>query len=117
MKQLISSDESVVGKKQHTLPCSDCPMARSALPGWLGSASPQEYSNLAHSDEIVDCHVISNMQCAGMAIYRRNVCKWVVDGGLKLPKDTDIVFANRMEFLDHHTVNEVAHEPIDNSNY
>lgn len=102
-RRLISSDDAVEGRVQHTKPCSDCPMARASLNGWLGGATPEEYRQLAHSNDSVDCHAIRKTQCAGMAIYRRNVCKSVVPGGLSLPKDTTLVFATPMEFLAHHS--------------
>lgn len=77
-------------------------MARTALNGWLGGATPEEYVRLAHSDAQVSCHVYGNVQCAGMAIYRRNVCKRVSPPGLVLEKDTEAVFATPMAFLEHH---------------
>lgn len=98
-KKLISSAEAVVGKAQHTQPCSDCPMARSALPGWLGGVTPEEYAQLAHSDAMVNCHAIRRTQCAGMAIYRKNVCK---SAFFVLPADKVAVFATPFEFLKHH---------------
>jgi hypothetical protein len=101
-RRLIADDEAVEAPVQHTQPCSDCPMARTALPGWLGGSNPDEYVQLAHSDHLVPCHVISNQQCAGMAIYRKNVCKRVDPPGLRLPGDTEKVFATPMEFLAHH---------------
>lgn len=99
-RKLISSSEAKEGKKQHTRPCSDCPMARDALPGWLGGATPEEYRNLAHSDHQVKCHAISNMECAGMGIYRTNVCK---RADFRLPANTELVFSTPMEFMEHHT--------------
>lgn len=101
-RKLISSEEAGEGKCQHTTPCSDCPMARDALPGWLGGASAEEYRRLAHSDLIVPCHAVKNTQCAGMAIYRRNVAKSIAPGGLKLEKNTELVFSTPMEFMAHH---------------
>lgn len=101
-RQLISSAEAVEGKVQHTTPCSDCPMTRTALKGWLGGATPDEYVRLAHSDHVVDCHAIKNTQCAGIAIYRRNVVKRCDPPNLVLPKDTEAVFSTPMEFLEHH---------------
>jgi hypothetical protein len=101
-RRLISSAEAVQSGVQHTKPCSDCPMARTALPGWLGNATPEEYVQLAHSDALVPCHVISNQQCAGMAIYRRNVCKRVDPPNLELPADKKRVFGWHTEFLEHH---------------
>lgn len=101
-RKLISSAQAAKGKVQHTQPCSDCPMARSSLNGWLGGATPQEYVQLAHSDAVVDCHAIRKTQCAGMSIYRANVCKRRDPPQLQLPKDTSKVFATPMEFIAHH---------------
>ncbi len=104
MKKLISSREAKPGKVQHKQPCSDCPMRRDALPGWLGGATPEEYARLCHSDETVDCHAITGQQCAGVAIYRKNVLKRCDPPNLMLPGDTSAVFASPVEFLDHHTL-------------
>lgn len=102
---LVSSREAVVGKVQHKAPCTDCPMARRALPGWLGGATPEEYARLAHSDHVVNCHMIKRTQCAGMAIYRANVFKRTLPLNIQLPKDHEAVFSNPMEFLAHHSRN------------
>ena len=77
-------------------------MARRSLPGWLGGSSAAEYARLAHSDQQVDCHVLRGVQCAGMAIYRRNVAKQIDPPGLTLPADREAVFASPIEFLAHH---------------
>jgi hypothetical protein len=77
-------------------------MTRTALNGWLGGATPGEYVQLAHSDHVVHCHTLRGAQCAGMAIYRRNVCKRVDPPNLVLPKNTELVFATPMEFVAHH---------------
>lgn len=100
--QLIASGETVPAKVQITHACSDCPMARCALSGWLGGATPEEYIALAHSDAIVPCHVYGNVQCAGMAIYRRNVCKRIELPGLVLERDPVKVFSTPMQFLAYH---------------
>jgi hypothetical protein len=76
-------------------------MRRDSLPGWLGGASAEEYQRLAHSDEQVNCHVILNQQCAGIAIYRKNVFKRVDPPNLELPADRELVFGLG-EFLPHH---------------
>jgi len=103
MKQFISSDEAQVGKVQHRQPCSDCPFARVALPGWLGSVSAEEWIQLAHGEGTAECHAILEQDCAGLAIYRANVCKSPRDpNALRLPPDTVKVFARPQEFLDHH---------------
>jgi hypothetical protein len=101
-KKLISVDEAPEGKVQHKKACSDCPMRRDALAGWLGGSTPEQYGNLAHSDQVVGCHAIRGTQCAGMAIYRRNVCKSTSAPNIRLDADRETVFSNRQEFLDHH---------------
>lgn len=101
-RRLIAAGQTPPAKVQITRPCTDCPMARTALNGWLGGATPAEYRQLAHSDAIVACHVHGNVQCAGMAIYRRNVCKRVEPPGLVLQADRAAVFATPMEFMAHH---------------
>lgn len=107
-KRLISSNEAVTSDRQHTSPCSDCPWARAALNGWLGGASIEEWLQRAHSDTVVDCHTISNHQCAGLAIYRRNVAKFAYPPMLQLPADREKVFATPMEFRAHHEAPLVA---------
>lgn len=96
--------ETYTGKVQHTRPCSDCPWARTALHGWLGNGTSEEWVHIAHRDDRVDCHVIVNMQCAGLAVYRANVCKSPRDPKiLKLAPDRERVFATPFEFLEHHS--------------
>lgn len=101
-RQLISSDEARPAKCQHTKPCSDCPWARRALNGWLGGASVDDWLRTAHSDTHVECHTLTGVQCAGLAIYRRNVCKSVMPPLLKLEADREHAFATPMEFRAHH---------------
>lgn len=101
-KVLIASEEAPRGKVQHTQACSDCPMRRDALRGWLGGARPEDYGHLAHSDQVVSCHAVQNTQCAGMAIYRKNVCKSTPAPNMTLPADRQAVFGSRQEFLAHH---------------
>lgn len=101
-KQLISSKEAVTAKCQHTTPCSDCPWSRKALRGWLGGATIQQWIRTAHSDASVECHTLKGAQCAGIAIYRTNVVKRTDPPLLKLPKDTEKVFAWPTEFEAHH---------------
>jgi hypothetical protein len=103
-RQLISNDEAVVGKVQHTKSCSDCPWARTALAGWLGSMTTAEWIAVAHSDAYVECHTLLTQQCAGLAIYRKNMCKSPRDPSiLVLDKDTGTVFSNPVEFITHHS--------------
>lgn len=103
MRQLISADEATVATCQHTAPCSDCPWARTSLPGWLGTLSPEEWLALAHGEGSAECHTRHGAQCAGLAIYRRNVCKSTRDpNALRLPADRERVFASPIQFLAHH---------------
>ena len=56
----------------------------------------------AHGESRIECHTISNQQCAGAAIYRANVCKSVRDpDALRLPADRIKVFGFG-EFRAHH---------------
>lgn len=49
------------------------------------------------------CHVLKGAQCAGLAIYRANVCKSPRDpNAIKLPADREKVFATPMEFRMQH---------------
>jgi hypothetical protein len=103
-KKLISSAEAVPAKRQHVKPCSDCPLRRDSLGGWLGGSSADDWAVMLHSEARFDCHVLKGAQCAGAAIYRGNICKMPRDKTvLVLPADRDTVFSNREEFLDHHT--------------
>ena len=102
-RRLISADEAVQAKAQHTKPCSDCPWARTALNGWLGGVSAQEWIQRAHGEAKIPCHTLRGAQCAGLAIYRANVCKSPRDPSiLRLPADREKVFATPMEFTEYH---------------
>lgn len=106
MKHLkcVSSDEAVPVDGQPTKPCSDCPLARTALPGWLGDGTVDEWIQMLHGETHIDCHTMIGPQCAGAAIYRANVCKTPRDRRLlRLRPDTATVFATPLEFKEHHT--------------
>lgn len=99
-KQLITKRIAV--KRQHTSPCSDCPFARKALPGWLGGFTIASWISDAHGDNVMLCHT-RNKQCAGAAIFRANVCKLPRSTeALRLPADRLKVFASDREFETHH---------------
>jgi hypothetical protein len=103
MKQLISGEEARPAKRQHKTPCSDCPWARRALPGWLGNPTADEWLRSAHGESLIDCHTRIGMQCAGSAIYRANMAKVCRSPEiLTLPPNKLIVFATPMEFKAHH---------------
>jgi len=102
-KQLVTYDQAVRARRQHTKPCSDCPFARTALPGWLAGELPENWVRMAHGETRFECHTRIGAQCAGSAIYRANVVKRVHDSEtLSLPADKERVFATPMEFLEHH---------------
>lgn len=103
-KQLIDSSQATPASTQPTKPCTDCPFARAALPGWLGGMGVDEWIAAAHSDSPMRCHVHPNVQCAGAAIYRGNVGKIPRDGSLLcLKSDRKLVFSNPKEFEAHHS--------------
>ena len=102
-RKIICSEEATPASKQLTKPCSDCPWAREAFPGWLGACTIEEWLGCAHSDAAVPCHVHPNVQCAGIAIFRGNVYKVPRDPEvLRLSPDRTIVFSNNAEFREHH---------------
>jgi hypothetical protein len=106
-KKLIAVGEAAPARSHLTKPCTDCPLRRDSLQGWLGGYTAEEYSRLNHSDETVDCHVHAGSRCAGVYIYRRNTAKWVPEQH-KLPADHTNVFSTPMEFIAHHS----THMPV-----
>jgi len=113
LKQLISEEEAVEVKRQHKTPCSDCPWSRASIPGWLGGHSVDQWLERAHGDSGVNCHTkkFSEQreeegeicQCAGMAMFRANVCKLPRSPtALRLESNREKVFANDSEFRNHH---------------
>lgn len=103
-----SIDQANEVPKQMKTPCEDCPFRRKSIAGWPGGMTPGDYAALAHSDSVIKCHTKTlpskeQMQCAGAAIYRKNVCKMARTPNLSLPGNTKDVFATVLEFLEHHT--------------
>ena len=100
-------------------PCNECPFKRTSIPGYLGGGAHQlanDYLILAHSDANVACHTSPGFSsgneetmrpCAGLAMYRNNVCKIPRDAeAAKACKDVGKsapeIFAHPPEFLAHH---------------
>lgn len=102
--KLITSDEAVQAKCQHKTACSDCPWKRDSLRGWLGGATPQQWVATAHSDAVVDCHTLKGAQCAGIAIYRRNVAKLAPPPNIQLEADRENVFGMPTQFVEYHDI-------------
>lgn len=116
--QLRTDDDPDVETKQHTSPCADCPWARASLPGWLGSTGLGKFLVIAHNHGPMECHtrVIKGAdaaECAGAAIYRKNVCQSVDPGVLRLPADREKCWGQPLEFAQHHSRGEiVTHERL-----
>lgn len=103
-RRFVTGDTAKPAKKQHVKPCADCPWHRNAIKGWLAGISPDNWLASAHGETRIECHCVSNQQCAGAAIYRANMCKELRDKtALRLPSDRTLVFANPNEFRKHHT--------------
>jgi hypothetical protein len=100
--QLVSSREAKQATKQHTQPCGDCPWRRDSLAGWLGSMTADEWLQAAHGETRIECHTLLGAQCAGSAIYRRNVCKQTRTETLRLDADRVKVFDDHRAFKKHH---------------
>jgi hypothetical protein len=105
-------DANVVNK-QITKPCEDCPFRRVALAGWLAEQRPADYCQMAHSDDLIQCHTKkladgNYVQCAGAAIYRANVAKRCDPPNLKLPEDGGAVFVSPVEFVEHHSRKKIT---------
>ena len=102
-RKLIASGEAGPAGKQIKKPCSDCPWRRDALPGWLGGHTANNFLLAAHGEDRIDCHVHGDVQCAGAAIYRANMCKSPRDRSLlTLRSNPRDVFASPSQFRDHH---------------
>ena len=106
-RRLVAGEEAGISSRQHRRPCSDCPWARAALPGWLGNLTADEWLRIAHGESTAECHGLTGADgpwsCAGLSIYRTNVGKVPRDhGAMKLPANRDSVFATPMEFKAHH---------------
>ena len=112
--------------KQHTTPCTRCPFRRTALQGWLGGMSPDEFQHLANTETRMHCHCAIPSrhregveygspeaarlpQCAGRAIYWTNQLKMPRDPSLlSLPRDPITVFEWPAEFVAHHKREKVS---------
>ena len=104
-------------KADRKKPCAGCPWRRVSINGWLGDETPEGFVREAHGDGLMPCHRTVNyddpnwestlddaQQCAGMAIYRANVCKSPRHpDALRLAADRENVFALPQEFIDHHS--------------
>jgi hypothetical protein len=104
MPRMTTNDQAIPTQSQPTKPCHDCPFARDAINGWLGTMSIDEWIAAVRGESRIDCHALEGPQCAGAAIYRANICKRPRDRSLlALAADRTRVFANAVEFREHHS--------------
>ena len=99
-------------------PCNECPWRRDSAPGHLGPNSAEEWVEMAHGEVAIACHKTivvepgettgdwahpKMRQCAGVAIFRRNVFKEPRNEQIvTLPRDTETIFGWNDEFIAHH---------------
>jgi hypothetical protein len=97
--------------QQHYLPCHDCPWRRKAIRGWLGKEKADVWMARAMGETWTECHTHADCQCAGMAIFRANVCKMprypVI---LVLKPNHELVFSSPQQFFDHHNLNKAIQD-------
>lgn len=101
------------------VPCNDCPFRRKAMPGWLGSGSPESFIDCINRDDILPCHQTidygdplwkekwitqaTGNACAGALIMTANMCKRPRDPAFPtMEPDEEAVFATPMEFVRYH---------------
>ncbi len=103
---MITFEQATPADGQHQGPCEDCPLRRNAIPGWLGEDDdPKAWVQMLHGDTRMMCHAHLGAQCAGAAIYRRNVAKRPPGDQLILSADREAVFSSPFEFIEHHSHN------------
>ena len=108
MNKMTTFKDAAVVARQPTKPCHDCPWARAAITNWLGPFDAHGWLALAHGEGRADCHATKGeagetWECAGLAIYRRNVTKVTINNvGLQVEADTELVFESPRQFAEHH---------------
>lgn len=91
-------------KQQHKKPCRECPFSRKSEPGDLGFSTPLDFVQMAMSEHKEPCATHQHLQCAGLAIFRANICKDPRDKSiLSLRSNHKLVFSDIYEFIDHHS--------------
>lgn len=107
--------------------CGECPFRRKAAPGWLGANAPEEFAEMAVSDNSIGCHTQVNQslpkgewqvaeanapRCRGAMTMMRNMCKLPrhpATAALQrtVPADRDEVFSHPSEFVEFHNAARV----------
>jgi len=86
---------------KRSAPCRECPWRRKSIPGWVGPFTPEMWSQSAHGESLIWCH-LKRGECIGAAIFRANVCKVTRLPTLSMPADPARVFSSSEEFIAHH---------------
>lgn len=97
-------------------PCPECPFRRTSTRGWLGEGRldyAKTYMQHALGDHDISCHMQTANSCAGLATFRRNICKTPRDPQVAavtqaVQPDRETIFATPQQFLDHHTITDEA---------
>ena len=97
-------------------PCAECPWRKESIPGFLGPYDAEKWSEMAHSEAPIACHMTIDFveegqgawddpkirQCAGAAIFRTNTFKKPRHPKIATLPRSEKVFSNSREFLAHH---------------
>lgn len=97
-------------------PCSQCPWRRTAMRGFLGPHTPQEWIEQIHAEGPIACHQTipddldgwdawrspGIRQCAGAARFRANVIKRPRHPKIAVGPTDVTVFATNDEFISYH---------------
>lgn len=103
LETLPEPDEEFISSVPAGQRCRECPWAKKAAKGWLGAEmTPEQWTQAAHSEALVDCHMRARTQCAGIASYRANVGKKLRTASIKPGNKSDEVFGSPQEFITHH---------------
>jgi hypothetical protein len=102
------------GELPAKLPCVECPLAKTAIPGRLGGYSVDQYLYILHSIADIACHMspgfpdvlATQRSCTGVAMYRAN-CGVIASGHAEqatrhIGKNYEVGFAHQREFRNHH---------------
>lgn len=97
-------------------PCIECPLRRTATPGYLGGYSAMQYLDVLHGIADIACHLSPGFpadfsgqrSCTGVAMYRANceiapLARNAAAAVDHVGKDAATVFTSPVEFLCHHT--------------
>lgn len=94
-------------------PCIECPWRRDSAAGHLGPHDAKTWAQAAHGESAIACHATITgedwtdpgmRQCAGAAIFRRNVLKLPHNPTIATSDEPDHerVFSSSREFIAHH---------------